>query len=314
MEPFEFGGVGIAPGTQTRVDLALGMLPTHAPITLPMMVCHGASPGPVLWVCGAVHGDELNSLEIVRRLLRRINPGELRGTLLLAPLINVLGLLHESRYLPDRRDLNRSFPGQKRGSLASRIAHLVHEQILARGDFGIDLHTGSDHRVNLAQIRGDLDDTATLELAQAFAPPVILHAKDRDGSIREAAASRGIPVLLFEGGEAMRFDEAAISAAVSGLMRVLAHVKMHPNPEPSPSASTMIARESGWVRARSAGILRLKCKLGDRVTQGELLGAIEGLFGENPKRVKAPDDGIIIGLSTNPLVYQGDAVVHIARA
>ncbi len=314
MEPFEFGGAQITPGTQTRVDLALGMLPTQAPITLPMMVCHGASPGPVLWVCGAVHGDELNSLEIVRRLLRRINPGELRGTLLLAPLINVLGLLHESRYLPDRRDLNRSFPGQKRGSLASRMAHLVHEQILTRGDYGIDLHTGSDHRVNLAQIRGDLDDTATMELALAFAPPVILHAKDRDGSIREAAAARGIPVLLFEGGEAMRFDEAAINAAVTGLMRVLAHVKMHPNAEQSVAASPMIARESGWVRARSAGILRLKCKLGDRVTQGELLGAIEGLFGESPKRVKAPDDGVIIGLSTNPLVYQGDAVVHIARA
>jgi predicted deacylase len=223
----------------------------------------------------------------------------------------VLGFMTGDRYLPDRRDLNRSFPGSARGSLASRIAHLFMEEVVAKCEVGIDLHSGSDRRSNLPQVRADLDDPRTRKLAEAFAAPVMLHAKIRDGSLRHAARERGATVLLYEGGENLRFDAYAIDPAVAGVRRVLAELGMvDPVDEPDHPTSTE-CRASGWVRARRTGILDLDAQLGQQVTDGERLGALVDSFGRTLRLVHANRTGIVIGRTEAPLVNSGDAIVHI---
>ncbi|MEX1335738.1 MAG: succinylglutamate desuccinylase/aspartoacylase family protein, partial [Candidatus Limnocylindrales bacterium] len=238
--------------------------------------------------------------------------GRLRGTLLAVPVLNSPGFLGGSRYLPDRRDLNRSFPGSSKGSLAGRVASAFMREIVTRADVGIDLHTGSDHRSNLPQLRGDFDDPRTRELARAFGAPLILHSGLRDGSLRAAAIDAGVTVLLYEGGEAWRFDEDAIAVATSGTLRVLATLGMIPDDETSEPDEPLEARSSRWVRARRSGIALVSVGLGDRVTRGQRLAVIHDSLGRTLSRASAPSDGVVIGLTQHPLVHQGDAIVHIA--
>ena len=202
--PVELGGVTVQPGRRASIELPVARLPTRSWVSLPVVVLCGSRPGPTVWVSAAVHGDELLGVEIIRQVMRGIDPRRLSGTILAVPVVNVPGFLAQSRYTPDRRDLNRSFPGSPRGSLASRLAHLFMTEIVARCDAGLDLHTGSNHRENLPQIRCNTDDPTTLAMAEAFAPPVIVHSKLRAGSLRDACAKRGLPVLLLEAGEALR--------------------------------------------------------------------------------------------------------------
>ena len=189
--PLEIGGVQVAAGTRGRVDIPVARLPTGTWLTLPVSVIHGQSPGPTIWLSGTIHGDELNGIAIIREINRQADPKLLSGTILAVPIVNVFGLIIESRYLPDRRDLNRSFPGSKRGSLASQLAHLFVEQIVRRCDYGIDFHTGSGGRTNLPQIRCNLDDARTRELAEVFSAPLILNSKRRPGSLRAGAEPEG---------------------------------------------------------------------------------------------------------------------------
>ncbi len=221
-EPFAFGDRVVRPGERQQVELPIARMPYGSEVALPTMVVHGVRPGPLVWLSGAIHGDEINGIEIIRRLLRRIDARELSGTVLAVPIVNVFGVVQESRYLPDRRDLNRSFPGSPTGSLAARLAHIFFDGVALRCSVGIDFHTGSNGRSNLPQVRCDLDHAPTRELAQAFAPPLALHANHRDGLLRAAAAARGIRVVLFEGGEAHRFDERAI---VEGVRRRTARAR-----------------------------------------------------------------------------------------
>ena len=224
--PFAFGGVEVAAGRRHELSLPISQLVTGADVTLPVHVLHGREDGPTVWVSAAIHGDEVAGVEIVRRVLERLQPKNLRGTLLAVPIVNVLGVMAGDRYLPDRRDLNRSFPGSARGSLASRIAHLMMTEVIGRCTVGIDLHTGADRRSNLPQIRCDLEDPQTRALAEAFGAPVLFHARLRDGSLRAAARETGARVLLYEAGEAWRFDEYAIAPGVDGVLRVLAALDM----------------------------------------------------------------------------------------
>lgn len=221
VKPFELAGQSIRPGTRDTVELALPPLFTHTPMTLPVHVLHGRRPGPALFVRAAIHGDEINAIEIVRRLLGRRALASLRGTLLAVPVVNVYGVLQHSRYLPDGRDLNRSFPGSDRGSTASRIARIFMREIVSRCNYGIDLHTASGHRTNLPQLRANLDDEETHRLAQAFGTPVVINSRNRDGSLRAAASELGIPLLLYEAGERLRFSELCISACVRGVLNVM---------------------------------------------------------------------------------------------
>ncbi|NGP54193.1 succinylglutamate desuccinylase/aspartoacylase family protein [Thioalkalivibrio sp. XN8] len=312
--PLQIGGVTVAPGERRGIALPVGMLHTHVPVEMPVWVIHGRRPGPRLFISAAIHGDELNGIEIIRRIRARPLRG-LRGTLLLVPVVNVFGLLQHTRYLPDRRDLNRSFPGSERGSLAARLAHLFMREIVARCTHGIDLHTGAVHRSNLPQVRAQLDDPATRELALAFGAPVVLDSRLRDGSLREAAAEKGIPTLIYEAGEALRFDEMSIRVGAAGIIEVMRRLDMlRPRPEGrARPVRPVIADSSHWVRAPAGGILRTAIRLGQRVKPGELLGRISDPAGDRDLRVDAPHEGIVIGRNSLPLVNEGDGLFHVAR-
>jgi len=313
--PFEINGVKVEPGTRTTIDLPAGRLYTHTPMTIPVHIISGKQAGPRLFLSAAIHGDEINGVEIIRRVLNLPALKRLRGTLIAVPIVNVHGLINNSRYLPDRRDLNRSFPGSEKGSLAARLAHLFMEQIVSQSTHGIDLHTGAIHRTNLPQIRANLDDEETEKLARVFDVPVIISSNLRDGSLREAAAEHGIPMLLYEAGEALRFDEVSIRAGVQGIVNVMRTLEMLPPSRKKSKAhmEPVVARSSAWVRAPDSGILRAMVPLGGRVKKGTLLGVVADPFGETELQIVSPYSGIVIGKTNLPLVNEGDALYHIAR-
>jgi hypothetical protein len=308
----EIGGVTVAPGERKRAEIPLAYLPTQTLLSLPVSVINGTQVGARLWLSAAIHGDEINGVEIIRQVLDRINPATLQGTLIAVPIVNVFGFIEQSRYLPDRRDLNRSFPGSERGSLASRIAHLFMTQIVSQCTHGIDLHTASNHRINLPQVRANLHDPETYRCAKAFNAPLLIHATTRDGSLRQAADQQGIPVLLYEAGEALRFNKNAIAIGVEGILRVMAAlgmIQLELNPT---SVTPLEVQESKWVRAPQSGILHLNVALGQTVARKQLLGIVADAFGETSVKAYAPCDGLVIGCTQNPLVNQGDGILHLA--
>lgn len=312
-QPVTVGGVTVSPGKRACVDLPVADLYTHTELHMPVQIVNGKTPGPTLFVCAAVHGDELNGVEIIRRLLAVRSLGSLRGTLLAVPIVNVHGFLDQSRYLPDRRDLNRSFPGKQQGSIAARLAWLFNTEILSKADCGIDIHTGALHRSNLPQIRANLDDARTLALAKAFGVPVLINANTRDGSLRAAATERAIPSLLYESGEALRFDELGIRAGLRGVLNVMRALDMlPPRKKTTKLLAPVIPTETRWIRAPSSGIVRSHAKLGQRVSEGDLLATIGDPFGQREMLVEAAFGGIIIGRSNLPLAHEGDALFHVA--
>ncbi|MGQ7248004.1 succinylglutamate desuccinylase/aspartoacylase family protein [Halomonas sp. V046] len=314
--PFELAGVQVAPGTRTQIDVPVAKLYTHAPLDIPVEVVHGRQSGPTLLVCSAIHGDEINGVEIVRRLLRSRQINRLRGTLIAVPIVNVFGFVQHTRYLPDRRDLNRCFPGSESGSLGGRVAALFRQQIVDQASHIIDLHTGAIHRTNLPQIRAQLNgaDDETRSMADAFGAPVILNAELREGSLRHYAQGRGIPVLTYEAGEALRFDEWAISSGVRGVLRVMRRLGMLTGEQRRRTpAAAEVANGSSWARAPIDGILRPRVRLGARVAKGELLGLVADPFGNAEGEVRSMADGIVIGMGRLPLANEGEALFHIAR-
>ena len=313
-DSIQIGDTTIAAGESATLDLPMASLYSHAPMSLPLQVIHGRRDGPCLFVSAALHGDEINGVEIIRRLLHLPLLKKLRGTLLAVPIVNVYGFVNRSRYLPDRRDQNRSFPGSDQGSMAARLAELFMEEIVTRSDYGIDLHTGAIHRENLPQIRANLDDPETARIASAFHVPVLLNSDLRDGSLRQVAAERGIPILLYEAGEALRFNERAIRAGVKGIVAVMRDIDMLPaTNRPRRPTEPLIARASYWVRAGCSGILRITAPLGARVRKDEAIGIISDPFGHHEQEVLANSPGIIIGRTNLPLVNEGEGLFHIAR-
>lgn len=278
---------------------------------MPVVVINGKHPGPTVWLSGAIHGDELNGVEVVRKVLPRIDQRTLRGAIIAVPVVNVFGFIEQSRYLPDGRDLNRSFPGSSRGSMASQLAALFMKEVVMQCDLGIDLHTAAAHRTNVPQIRAYLDDEATLGLARAFGAPFIVDARLRDGSVRAAAMKMGIKVLLYEAGQIHRFDEEAVETGVNGVLRVLKAMDM--GTWETPSFQTPIeVRSTRWVRARRSGLMQLDVELSDEVTKGDVIGSISDALGSRSARITAPSSGHVIAFNQNPLVSQGDALVHLA--
>ena len=313
--PFCMAKITVPPGTRASIDLPAGYLYTHTPLSIPVHVVHGRKQGPCLVVSAAVHGDEINGVEIIRRMLRLPALRRLSGTLVAVPVVNVLGFVGRSRYLPDRRDLNRCFPGNDRGSVAARLAWLFRTEVLSRASHVVDLHTAAIHRDNLPQIRADLDDAGAEALARAFGVPVVIHSPIPDGSLRSAARNLEVPAVTFEGGEALRFDESAIRAGLRGLQRVMRHLGMLAASRSGrkPAESQYIADSSSWVRASQDGILRAVVALGDRVRRGQPLGWISDPFGDREAVVAANAPGLVIGRTNLPLVHQGEALFHIAR-
>ncbi len=311
--PLTIGGESVAPGERRAIELPLSRVFSHIDFNMPVQVVRGRRPGPVLCVSAGVHGDELNGVEIVRRLMKQSALGRIRGTLIAVPVVNVFGFLQQTRYLPDRRDLNRSFPGSETGSLAARLAHLFMTEVVEHCDYGIDLHTGAIHRTNLPQIRATLDDERTVGLAKAFGAPVIIDARVRDGSLRAALHERGIPMLLYEAGEALRFDEVSIRAGVRGVISVMRELGMLPKTRSRRRAEPTTALDSSWVRAPDSGIFRSRVRLGARVRKGDTLGTVVSPFGEPEAAIRSHLTGIVIGMSQIPLLNEGDAAFHIAQ-
>ena len=319
--PFVIGEMEVMPGRTATGEIEIPRLVTGTRVSLPLRIFHGRAAGPTVFVSSSVHGDEILGVEIIRRVAAGLSARTLHGTVVFVPIVNVHGFLTGDRYLPDRRDLNRSFPGSSRGSLAARIADAFLREVVARCDVGIDLHTGSDHRTNLPQVRCDLDDDFTRELATAFAAPLMMGARLRKGSLRAEAHQVGATILLYEAGEAHRFDPVGIEAGVIGVQRVLHHLEMTPGLPPDPLRVVhgshlpdppLTSQRSSWVRARRSGIGLLQVGLGDMVTKGQQLGVIHDSLGARLSRITAPFDGLVIGHTQHPLVHQGSALVHIA--
>ncbi len=311
--PFVFADHLIAPGKTQRFEVPVARLPTGTFMSLPMVVMHGARPGPTLWLSAALHGDEINGVIIVDELVRRLQPAQLSGTVLAVPVVNVFGLIQGSRYLPDRRDLNRCFPGSKRGSLGSQLAHLLSELVIERSDVGIDFHTGSGGRMNLPQIRGDLDDPRVVKLARAFGAPAVVHSAVRDGSLRAHAIQLGKPVLLYEAGEANRLDDAAIQSGIDGSLRVMASIGMiQERPERSKDRVRAF-RSRFWIRAPRSGFLRMSVKLGDAVQAGQVIALVVDPALGTRTPIKTKKAGVLIGQAADGLATAGDAIAHIAE-
>lgn len=311
---FEIGGQTISAGTRQTVDLPVSVLSDHTPVSMSVHVVHGKANGPTVFVSAGIHGDEVIGVEIVRRLLRAPNLKSLRGTLIVIPIVNAFGFINHSRYLPDRRDLNRMFPGTSGGSLASRLAHLFLNEIVARCDLGIDLHSAAIHRTNLPQVRISPDNAYTAELAEVFGAPVILQSPLREGSLRGAAKEIGKDVLLFEAGEGLRFDEMSVRAGVAGILRVLHHVGQLPAKGiAKPKAPSQYCTSSKWLRAPAGGLLRTFRADGDVVAKGDIMAVVADPFGELEEEIIAPFNGIVVGRAVLPIVNEGDAVFHLAR-
>lgn len=311
---FEIGGELIEPGSRRTVNLPISVMPDHTPVNMPVHVINGKRPGPKMFVSAGVHGDEIIGVEIVRRLLTLPNLKTLRGTFLAVPVVNTFGFLNHSRYLPDRRDLNRCFPGSASGSLASRLAYIFMNEIVKKCQFGIDLHSAAVHRVNLPQIRISQENPVTSKFAKVFGAPVILKSGLREGSLRLSAKEAGVDVLLYEAGEALRFDEMSARAGVMGILRVMRELDMIPaKGVRNAKKESLFCQASRWLRAPQGGLLRTYKSEGDVIQTGEVLAVISDPFGRVEHEITAELNGIIIGRAMLPVVNEGDAIFHVAR-
>lgn len=310
--PVRIGETDVEPGTREQAEIPVARYVTGEWVSLQVEVIRGARPGPSIWLSGAIHGDELDGVEIIRGVSAKIAPEKLRGTVLAIPIVNVFGFIQASRYLPDRRDLNRAFPGTEKGSMAARLAWLFTKEVVDRCEWGLDFHCGSGDRENLPQVRCDLEDDATRGVAEAFSAPLLIHNRGPAGSLRREALDRGRRVLVYEGGEAGRFTRSSIEAGTEGALRVLRHLGMIDR-APQATSPSVHVDSTHWVRASRSGIVRLDVELGDEVRKGIKIGEVTEILGGGRKRIRASNAGIVIGRRVNPVVYQGEALVHIAR-
>lgn len=297
-------------GRRRQMAMPSGHLPSGTSVETPVFVTTGRRPGPTLWVSAGIHGDEICGIEAVRQVVKRVDPRSLSGVLLAVPVVNPLSFMTASRYLPDRRDLNRSFPGNVRGSLAARVAREFMTSIVQPSDVGIDLHSGSDHRFNHPQIRIDLTDKRAEDLAKVFGADFLVDARERDGSLRAAARDAGKPVLLFEGGEPHRFDDAVIESAVTGVLRVMAHLEMIES-EPPTTNEMVTVHTTRWVRSRRSGLFLSDVVPGQAVEKGQSLGRLTDVDSLQERPVPSPAAGWVLGLNRKPVVHQGNALVNL---
>ena len=306
------GEVKVSPGYRTQIDLPIADLSTRVPITMPVHVINGEQDGPVLFISAAIHGDEIVGVEVLRRIMKLAALRRLKGALIAIPIVNVPGFLNLSRYLPDRRDLNRSFPGSARGSLAARLANMFLDEILSNCTHGIDLHTGAVHRENYPQVRVEIENEEALCMAREFGAPVVLNSSLREGSIRAAATELDVPVITYEAGEALRFDETAIRTGVRGVVRVMEGLGMLPaSRRVDGLQETKVLSSSRWVRAPSSGVVRSRLAIGAEIEVGQVLAVISDPLGEEDIDIRSPFDGVIVGRSNLPLAHEGDALFHI---
>ncbi len=303
----------MAPGRQQTVEIPVARLFTGTPVSLSVVVLHGKKPGPTIWLDAAIHGDEINGIRIIRDTLRQIDPRKLSGTILAVPVVNLFGLMQHSRYLPDRRDLNRSFPGSPKGSLAARLAHLFIEEVVKHCEFGIDLHTAGPNRNNLPHVRATLDDPESRRLAEAFGASLIFPSTGMKGSLRKTVGELGKRILVYEAGEPLRFNRIAIEVGTAGVLRVLKALGMYEAPDLAAAPAPVYGGQSLWVRAGRSGVFNSRTRLGATVAKGEILGSISDPFPQKGRPIRAPFSGIVMGITVNPMVHQGDALLHLVE-
>jgi hypothetical protein len=312
MKEMVINGIRIRPGQSLNMEIAIARLPTHTLIDLPVFIRSSSNPGPTVLISGGVHGDEINGIVTVKRMLEENIFEPLKGTLIYIPLVNVYGFLSNSRTFPDGRDLNRSFPGNNKGSLASQIAQILTRQIIPQIDYGIDFHTGGRMLSNYPQVRIDFKDKQGLKLAEAFGAHFTVNSSHIDKSFRKEAFKSGKHILVFEGGESMRLDDQVIQEGIAGTGRLLKSLEMVNGDYPH--VITHKIRESSWVRARISGIFNSSVSLGEAIKKGQMLAKISDPYGQVKVPVKASVSGYVIGINNMPVVNAGDALVHIGKS
>lgn len=310
MKELVIAGQPVRPGEFKEININIARLPSRTQIDTPIYVYRAPEDGPTLALTAGMHGDEINGMEIVRRMLDAGHNKVLRGTTVCMPIINVYGFLNYSRDVPDGKDVNRSFPGNRSGSLASRVAwHLTHD-IIPFIDAGVDFHTGGAMRTNYPQVRCVMQDRRNVELANAFQAPFTMDAPFRPHSLRQTAAKQGKNIIVYEGGESLRMDASAIEEGINGTLRLMKFLRMI-DWAPEPKVESRIVWNTSWIRARTAGIFHPQIQTGELVQKGQLVGNITDPFGEFREQVKAPSTSYIIGLNNNPVVNAGDALMHM---
>lgn len=303
-------GTDVGLGESADVNLNVARLPTYTSIDLPVRIFRAKKDGPVLLLTGGLHGDEISGIEIVRRMITKELIVPERGTVIALPLVNVYGFIQSARGVPDGKDINRSFPGSGKGSLAMIVANVLMNEILPHIDLGLDFHTGGASRSNYPQMRATLDQSEIIPYCKAFAAPLTLHSKLIDKSFRKAAARKGKPILVYESGEAHRFDEEGIEEGIAGTLRLMRYLGMRSR---APVGhTTEFYGKSMWVRAGYAGLFQTEVELGSSVKKSQLIGKITDPFGYEVFRVLSPREGRVIGLNNSPVVHKGDALMHLA--
>lgn len=297
-------------GEQKIIDLNIARLPTYTTIDLPVLVYRAPKDGPVLLLTGGLHGDEINGVEIVRRMIERDIVMPEKGTVIAIPIVNIYGFIQNSRGLPDGKDINRSFPGAKGGSLAKLLAYTLMNEIIPEIDYGVDFHTGGASRANYPQIRCTFKSEKGKELGNAFGAPVLMHSSLIGKSFRNSAHRKGKEILVYETGESLRYDEFGIEEGIKGTQRLMKHLGMIKQ-APAP-VKPKIFNNSTWIRTKNAGLFITKADLGETFNKRQVLGSIKDPYGDLNSRVQAPHDGMVIGLNNCPVVNKGDALIHFA--
>lgn len=308
-------GETVKPGQQKLLHINIDRLPTGTLIDIPVYVYNSKKPGPNILVQAGLHGDEINGIEIVRRMMQQKFFRVSKGAVIAVPILNVFGFIHFSRDVPDGKDVNRSFPGKKSGSMASRIAYHYLTEVLSQADFGIDLHTGGAQRNNFPQTRYTEEDSMSVTLSELFAAPFRFPARLIRGSFRNAAFRMGKPSIVYEAGESMRFDEGAIAGGIAGILRILNHFEMLSGaaiPQTSKNKPLTLS-DRRWMRAPTAGMFIPEVTNGNSVKKGQEMGLITDTYAKHRKLIKAPFDGYVICINHQAVVNQGDALFHIGR-
>lgn len=308
--PLIISGKQILPGQEVKINVNIARLPSHSPIDLHITVARSEVDGPTLLLSGGMHGDEINGTEIVRRIIEKDQHIPKVGTVICIPIINMFGFIHFSRYVPDGKDVNRSFPGNKNGSLAARVAYYLTKEIIPKIDVGLDFHTGGADRTNYPQIRCVMKEPRNKQIADIFQPSFILNSPFRPKSMRQTAAKMGKQILVYEGGESARFDEFAIQQGINGALRVMKHLGMRERAPEAPHV-TKVINNSSWIRAKTSGVFLTSVPYGAEVERNQIIGHISDPFGGSKIKIKSPVSGYVIGLNNNPIVHQGDALMHL---
>ncbi|XOV93692.1 MAG: succinylglutamate desuccinylase/aspartoacylase family protein [Bacteroidota bacterium] len=308
----KIAGKEVKPGESKRINVNIAKLPSGTLIEIPIFIHQSEKPGPVLLLIAGMHGDEINGVEIMRRIISEKKYVVERGSVICIPIINIYGFINFSRDVPDGKDINRSFPGSKTGSLASQVAHFLMEEIIPHIDYGIDFHTGGARINNYPQIRVKLDDRGNRVLAENFSTHFILDAPFRDKSLRKEAFRLNKRIIVYEAGESLRLRKNAIDEGINGMLRVMKHLDMI-SEAPESTKNPTIIRQSTWIRAKSAGLHVAYVRNGAAVQKRQVLGVVSDPFGDYEIKMKSPVDGHIIGVNNNPVVNRGDALFHIGH-